>query len=211
MDFAWLYGKWKLFSLLFAKPHTHYSVTARVSELLQNQVTHQFHYFICCVKVRHKKTLEKTWPCPTCPISQTPGMFSVNFFLDARSYYVFNIHTRKGNKTSVKSFPSGILKGKLSLATHTHTLTHPWKWNKSKNDCPDWLSHICVLVNHWGYACGLSSNELTTEETTSWGSICISFFPSRGKQEVEWKLRFWILWFWGLQWNRWTRKGRPES
>lgn len=124
MDFAWLYGKWKLFSLLFAKPHTHYSVTARVSELLQNQVTHQFHYFICCVKVRHKKTLEKTWPCPTCPISQTPGMFSVNFFLDARLYYVFNIHTRKGNKTSVKSFPSGILKGKLSLATHTHTHSH---------------------------------------------------------------------------------------
>lgn len=35
-----------------------------------------------------------------------------------------------------------------------------------------------------------------------WDVICIAFFPSRGKQEMEWKLRFWILWFWVLRWNR---------
>lgn len=43
-----------------------------------------------------------------------------NFFLDARSYYVSKIHTRKGNKTSVERFPSGLLKGKPFPATHTH-------------------------------------------------------------------------------------------
>lgn len=53
---------WKVETILFTicqTTHTHYSIAARVSELVQNQVTHQFHYFTCYVKARHKKTLKK--------------------------------------------------------------------------------------------------------------------------------------------------------
>lgn len=51
---------------------------------------------------------------------QTPGIFSVTSFLMPGSYYVSKIHTRKGNKTSVERFPSGLLKGKPFPATHRH-------------------------------------------------------------------------------------------
>lgn len=55
-------------------------------------------------------------------ISQTPGMVTVNFFLDAWSYQVLNIHTRKGNRTSVKSFLVALLEGKPSSIMCANTL-----------------------------------------------------------------------------------------
>lgn len=55
-------------------------------------------------------------PCPTHPILQRPNMVSVNIFLGAGSYYIFNIHIKLRNKTFVemlsnwppqdKTFPS---------------------------------------------------------------------------------------------------------
>lgn len=141
---------WKVETILFTicqTTHTHYSIAARVSELVQNQVTHQFHYFTCYVNARHKKTLKKTWSCPICPMSQTPGIFSVTSFLMPGHIMFLKFTPERETKLLLKGFQVVSSRENLSLP-HTHTNTHPPKWNKRENDYRDRLSNICVLANH---------------------------------------------------------------
>lgn len=96
MDFAWLYGKWKLFSLPFAKPHTYYSITDRVSGLSQNQVTHQFNLF----HLVHEQCVTKK----LLTTSNTPYI--------ADTWY------------GLCKFPAALLKGKPSPAMCPNALPH---------------------------------------------------------------------------------------
>lgn len=171
MDFAWLYGKWKVFSLPFAKPHTYYRITDRVSGLSQNQVTHQFNLF----HLVHDRVTQKALDHIQHTLYSRHLVQSLNVFLmPGHTKFLISTAERKTNvlwksfqqHSSRENLPQPCVQTPCHMEQERKLLS--WPTSSYLRSCQPLRLCLWSLIQRG-----------TTEETISWGVIFISFFLFR--------------------------------